>query len=348
MSTSSVTASAPKRRWAALAALTCLLLLPGAPQGQGQGEAEDRTQLLQRLATERELLTSELEQYEQTLAVLIPDDTPPEQSSNPAVRKLAEEVVRLKERLVGIAEQEVTLLQAQIIDARARQREGIAAAPVVEVRPDTAMESKPLPPESAQHAPAHEAEQVERLHELLENYHAELQEAARTLPTENELEQRELAKRDAMTLARIPFNANKVRLTGAEGSTALTEITERLMDPRIPESRRDISPICNIRTRLFGQLIGSESRSLQPVGKHHYVARVRLQPGTTTLSIRDDRWEIRVPEHSSGQDYLVTLYRPPEGDPELHVFAVDDLLALERPHIPAWLPVELDLKPRAG
>jgi len=184
---------------------------------------------------------------------------------------------------------------------------------------------------------------VERLHQLLENYHAQVQEAARTLPTKEELDRRELARRDALKLSRIPFNANKVRLTGAEGSTALANITERLIDPGIPESRRDISLICVIRTRLFGQLVGSESRSLTAVGKNHYVARVRLQPGNTTLIILDDRWEIRLPDHVNGRDYLLTFYRPPGGEPELHAFAIEDLLALDRPHIPAWLPDELNI-----
>jgi len=95
---------------------------------------------------------------------------------------------------------------------------------------------------------------------------------------------------------------------------------------------------------LFGQLVGSESRSLTAVGKNHYVARVRLQPGNTTLIILDDRWEVRLPDHVNGRDFLITFYRPPVGEPELHAFAIDDLLALDRPHIPAWLPDELNIR----
>ena len=48
-----------------------------------------------------------------------------------------------------------------------------------------------------------------------------------------------------------------------EGSTALASITERLTDPSIPESRRDIAPICTIKTLLFDTLVVSEIRSLR-------------------------------------------------------------------------------------
>jgi hypothetical protein len=183
---------------------------------------------------------------------------------------------------------------------------------------------------------------------LLTEHYAELQEAANILPTEKELAQREAAMKDAQTLAKIPFNADKVRLSGAEGSTALTQITRRLSDPNLPESRRDISPICSIKTRLFGKLIASDNRSLQPVGKHHYVARVRLQPGDSTLRIQGDVWEVRLPQDVNASEYILTLYHPPGNQAELHVFAVQDLLAEDDPHIPAWLPQELELKPRSG
>ena len=78
---------------------------------------------------------------------------------------------------------------------------------------------------------------------------------------------RETAQREADALQRIPYSASKVRLTGAEASASLAEISQRLMDNRIPESRRDIAPIFAIRTHLFDTLIVSENRSLKPVGK---------------------------------------------------------------------------------
>jgi len=62
----------------------------------------------------------------------------------------------------------------------------------------------------------------------------------------------------------------------------------------------------------------------------------------------DDRWEIQLPEHANASEYLVTLYNPPGATPELHLFAVDDLLAEADPHIPAWLPAELNIASRAG
>jgi len=193
-----------------------------------------------------------------------------------------------------------------------------------------------------------EAETVERLHKLLESYYAELQESARILPTPEEIALRELARRDAETLNAIPFSVDKVRLSGSEGSTALAQISQRLVDPRIPESRRDMAPICSIKTHLLDTLVGVENRSLKPVGKNHYIVRVRLQPGETTISILSDHWKVELPQHANAQDFLITLYRPVTGTPELHVFAVDELLAADNLHIPAWLPEELDIKTNAG
>ena len=139
-----------------------------------------------------------------------------------------------------------------------------------------------------------------------------------------------------------------MRLTGREGSTALAQISQRLSNPNIPESRRDIAPICSIKTRLFGQLIFSENRSLRPVGKNHYLSRIRLQPGDTTLLVRNDRWLIRLPQDVNARDYLITLYAPPGADSELHVFPVEELLTYEDAHIPAWLPAELEIRQPAG
>ena len=84
------------------------------------------------------------------------------------------------------------------------------------------------------------------------------------------------------------------------------------------------------------------------MGKHHYVARIRLQPGDTTLRIQGDVWDLRLPQDISARDYIFTLYSPPGSSPQLHVFAVDDLLAADDPHLPAWLPEDINLTPRAG
>lgn len=333
-----------------LPALLALLLL-GALLLPTYASAQDPAAIseLQALTDEREMLTRELEQYKTTIMMLHSDGTPAEQSSNPAVKKLAQEMVSIRKRLIRVTEREVTLLQEHIIMSGALATVGPDAAnPVPRDEQEQAMESKPLRVHSKAYDLEREKENVKRLHALLAEYYTELQESARTLPTNEELAKREAAKKDAETLARIPFSIDKVRLNGSEGSTALTQITQRLSDSSVPESRRDIAPICGIKTRLFGKLIGSENRSLQPVGKHNYVARIRLQPGDTTLRIQDNRWEVRLPQNASAGDYMVTFYQPPGGEPELHIFAVDDLLAEDDPHIPAWLPAEINLNTRAG
>lgn len=332
--------ASPCPAWAGALWLVCalLLLFPAQDATALDPEAE-----LAALARERDMLTTELDQYKSTVRLLQTDGAPPEQSSNPAIRKLAQEMVLIKERLVAVTERELTLLQEQIIAARNPASAGEQATGA-----SRSMESKPLRMASRDYSVLSEQEHVERLHALLSNYYAELQEAARTLPSEEELAARAAARVDAEKLARIPFNADKVRLNGVEGSIALGQITRRLSDPNIPESRRDVALICSIRTQLFGSLIASERRSLRPVGKNNYVARIRLQPGDTTLRIKDDRWEIQLPRNLNAGDFLITLYVPPDSPPELHLFAITDLLAEEDPHIPAWLPDDIDLKSRSG
>jgi hypothetical protein len=336
---------APGGYWYSLL-LSCAILFAGSAYGQ----STETTRTLQRLTEERQILTDELEQYRKTLDLLQTDDTPPEQSANPAVRSLAVEAATLKERLIAIAEQEVTLLQQQIIAAResAQASTQTVVPGELEEKPDKAIESKPLRSHNIDYTREQEIENVRRLHALLESYYLELQESARILPTAEEIAERELAQQDASSLERIPFSVDKIRLSGSEGSTALAEITQRLMDPRIPESRRDIAPICLIKTHLFDTLIISENRSLKPVGKNHYIGRVRIQPGITTITILSSQWQLRLPQHTDAKDFLITLYRPEGSTPELHVFAVEDLLAAEKAHVPAWLPDELEITKRAG
>jgi hypothetical protein len=332
-------------------ALLCCLLAASAllcATAAGAAAMDPETEL-QALANERDMLTAELDQYRSTVKLLHTDGTPPEQSTNPAVRKLAQEMVSIKERLIKVTERELTVLQQQI--TAARQLAGTAAPeqPAVVAKEAVAkIESKPLRSMARDYSRENEQERVERLHTLLAGYYAELQEAARTLPTEEELAARAAAREDAEGLSKMPFSADKVRLDGAEGSTALSQITSRLTDPNIPESRRDVAPICGIRTHLFGSLIASERRSLQPVGKNNYVARIRLQPGDTTLQIKDHRWDIHIPQHLNASDFLVTLYAPGDGPPELHLFAIDDLMAEENPYIPAWMPDDIRLNAHSG
>ena len=302
---------------------------------------------LEALTLERETLARELAQYKKTLAVLHSDGSVPLESGNPAVRTLAQETVRINERIIAIAEREVALLEQQIVQAEGGP--GSGAAPQQSASPPAAaMESKLVRTGVGDFSAEEEQRNVARLYQLLNSHYAEAREAAETQPTEEELAERQAAMRDAETLSKIPFNADKVRLSGAEGSMALSQITVRLSDPGLPESRRDIAPICSIKTRLFGSLIASETRGLTPVGKHHYLARIRLQPGNTMLRIQGEQWEVRLPQDINAGDYVLTYYSPPGSTPELHVFAVDDLLAESNPHLPPWLPDTVKLKPRAG
>lgn len=305
------------------------------------------------LTEQRQTLTIELEQYEQTLALLNPDGQAPELSTNPAVRKLAHQAMLTKERLLAIAAEEVTLLQEQI-HGRTDAARAVAGAAGIDddevliaserVAAQTAIEGKPLRTIGPDYTRDKDTENVERLHVLLQDYFAQVQESANILPTDEEVLAREQSQRSVDTLAKIPYSADKVHLSGSEGSTALAHITRRLMNPAIPESRRDSAPICAIKTYLFDTLVASENRSLAPVGKNHYVARLRLQPGESTLNIQNERWEVSLPQQTMATDYLITFYKPPGRAAQLHLFAIDDLLALESPHIPAWLPKELDLE----
>jgi len=350
----------------AMALVAALLLLLSTT---AQARTTEQTQALQSLTAERAVLTTELDQYRKTLQVLQTDDAPPELSGNPAVRMLAAESVALKERLVAIAEKEVALLQDLILEARLEAEKTAREKAVIEDKAyiqgalaklharneasalamenvstkSVAMESKALRSHTLDGALRKEEEQVERLHQLLESYYADLAEAAMSLPTPQELTKRELAEREALTLAKVPFSIDKVRLTGAEGSTALMHITQRLRDPNLSESRRDIALICSVKTRSNGRLIASGNRSLLPVGKNNYLFKIRLKAGDTTLSILDRRWNVRLPEGADKGEFLITFYRPAGSAPELHVFAVQELLAQKDAHLPAWLPESLNL-----
>jgi hypothetical protein len=318
----------------------CSLIFTPLSSGQAPG-TEDK---LTTLTHQREALSNELEQYQKTIEILGAGESDPSQSNNPAVRNLAVEMAKIKASLIRTIEQEVTELQTQIGTAK-------AIAATVEIQPKTEMESRPLrtlDPDSSLASLAREEESVARLLTLLARHYSELQESLEAQANPEELAARRAARSDADTLANIPYSVDKVRLSGSEGSTALAVITQRLSDSSIPESRRDVAHIFSIKTRLYGSLISSENRSLKPVGKHHYVAKVRLQSGNTSIQVGTNRWEIQLPEDISSAYYLITLYTPPAGKPEFHIFAIADLLAQENPYVPAWLPSELQLTTAAG
>ena len=302
-----------------------------APLSLGNTTAID--QELRSLQEVRVLLSDDLAQFEKTLKILLPPGGSPADSSNPAVKNLAAESMRIRERLIRITEREVTLVQRRIALSTPEGEE---------------MESRPLRAPDTSLNEDNTAEDVSRLLILLNQYYADLQESLRSMPTAEEIARRDAARQDAASLAKIPFSADKVRLNGAEGITALARISQRLSDNSIPESRRDIAPICAIKTRLVGSLIASENRSLKAVGKNQYIARVRLQPGDTSLRVKSHKWQLRLPETMESGDFLITLFLPKAGVPELHILAAEDMLAEESPYIPGWLPDELNLPPRAG
>ncbi|MEP1595906.1 MAG: hypothetical protein ABJK20_15060, partial [Halieaceae bacterium] len=166
---------------------------------------------LDTLTREREVLSAELQQYEKTIAILHTEGTPPETSKNPAVRTLATEMVDIRQRLIGITEQEVTLLQEQISDARETQAE-TATAEVDQPTSPAALEAKPQRPAAQDYSVQQEAEDVARLRGLLTAYYTEQQESLQVLPTAKEVAEREASQLDAERLAMIPFNADKLRL----------------------------------------------------------------------------------------------------------------------------------------
>ena len=125
--------------------LTCALILLFSVQAGGQ--SADKTKILQQLTEERLMLMAELDQFQNTLRILQSDDTPPEESTNPAIRSLAVQVVKLKEQLIAVTEQEVTLLQQQIIAAklktdtnRVQKIDTTVALAKIETRPDDSIE----------------------------------------------------------------------------------------------------------------------------------------------------------------------------------------------------------------
>lgn len=280
------------------------------------------------LAARRESLAADLAQVEETLALLHDGPGSPWESDNATVRALAEDAVNIKQEMLALTERELRMLQDQIQAAR-EAAEGRPSDPQLETGTDL----------------DREAAAVRRLQTLIATYYEDLRRLAETMPSEEELAQRRAALAAAQAVRDLHIDPDKVLLDGTEGSVVLRNMTERLSDEDIPESRRDIAPICSIRTRLFGNLVASENRSLRPVGKNQYVARVRLQPGTTSLRLRSGEWRLKLPDDANAADFLVTLTELPGADAELHVFPVDGLLAADNAYIPAWLPPELNLAP---
>ena len=104
--------------------LSCALLISGPLAAQTAGTDDDLSAILQQLTDEKQLLTSELEQFHKTLALLQSSNTPMGEESNPAVRSLTEEAAVLKERLIAITEKEVSPTATSIISLSKRAHSG--------------------------------------------------------------------------------------------------------------------------------------------------------------------------------------------------------------------------------
>jgi hypothetical protein len=126
-----------------VAGVACALLLAVS---LAHAQPQDNELELQSLSNERATLTAELDQYKNTVRLLQTDGSPPEQSSNPAVRKLALEMVGIKERLIAVTERELTLLQEQITSARQLAEAGAPAPSANPLRVTTRSYRRPPAP----------------------------------------------------------------------------------------------------------------------------------------------------------------------------------------------------------
>ncbi len=188
-------------------------------------------------------------------------------------------------------------------------------------------------------------QEVERLQSILQAYYSD---SAPQLPAAANAQvdsaSTTAAVGKAEQLTQSGYSADKVYLSGDEGNIVLAQFTRRLKDPRIPELHRDVAPICTVKTRLFDTLVNSERISLKPIGKNHYIASIKLQPGESTFAIKSQEWQVSVPEDRVAREHLVTFYREPGGKPQLHTFAVEDMLASADPLVPEWLPPDIATK----
>lgn len=188
------------------------------------------------------------------------------------------------------------------------------------------------------------AQEVERLQSILQAYYSD---SAPQLPTTSPQVKSEPDTDPVDKAARVTkagYSADSVYLTGGEGNALLAHYTRRLKDPRIPELHRDVAPICTVKTRLFDTLVDSKRISLKPVGKHHYIASIKLQPGESTFAIKSQEWQVDVPEDSAAREHLIAFYRDPGRKPQLHTFAIEDMLASTDPLVPGWLPPDIAAK----
>ncbi|MEM0953349.1 MAG: hypothetical protein AAGI24_04335 [Pseudomonadota bacterium] len=134
----------------------------------------------------------------------------------------------------------------------------------------------------------------------------------------------------------VTLDEYKVSLTGNEGVLALQKIEERLGNA-IPNGRaRDL--VFHVETRVNGALVKSGSHSMRSLSEDQFIARIPLGPGTTRITVRGEgEWQVEL-DSVAGSEYLVTLYKPQEIVPQLHLIPVTELKAASVAELPGWLP----------
>lgn len=212
------------------------------------------------------------------------------------------------------------------------------------VAPAPATEDADRPVSSAQTREQARTQEVERLQSILQAYYSDSAPALPPASPQSASAPDPAPGTDTKQLVQSEYSPDKVYLTGGEGNVVLAQFTRRLRDPRIPELHRDVAPICTVKTRLFDTLVDSERLSLRPVGKNHYIASIKLQPGESTFAIKSQEWQVKVPEDSAAREHIITFYRHPGGKPQLHTFAVEDVLASGDTPMPDWLPDDIAAK----
>lgn len=177
-------------------------------------------------------------------------------------------------------------------------------------------------------ASAGTSDEVSRLASLLQGYYAEAEAAAVREPVEPDTTASEV-------LAQTELDHRKVLLSGTEGIAAINLISERLARRSPDDYSRQRNIVFNVELRNAGQLVSKSNHSLRPVGESHFVGKVALRSGSALISIRDEEWRIRL---DGAGEYLVTLYTPSPGEPQLHVIPVAALRATRWTQTPDWLP----------
>ncbi len=290
-----------------------MAVLPGSVSAAGEAP-----QSMEQLAAQRAGLARELEQVEAALAVLHKDGGSPWESTDATVRALADKAVALKQEMLDLTERELSLRKDLL---RAPQGSTVPAG-------DSASTDS-------------ETQAVQRLRDLIAAYYADLQRSELGTPTPDQLAERKAELEQSRALANVHIDPGKLLLNGIEGNVLLRQMTEHLADPSQPEYRRQTAPICSIRTRRQGSLVASHNRSLQPVGKHLYVAEVSIASGNTTLRVQNNEWTFDSEHGSLPQHYLVTLNASPDRAPEMHLISVAALQSASNAQIPVWLPTAL-------